>query len=58
MKNAASVYGLSQTVGFTLLPDLFFRVAPKGPEDVDIVVDSLEFNLKVKEVLKRKQNRT
>ena len=25
-KNAASVYGLSQTVGFTVLPDLFFRV--------------------------------
>ncbi|MAG15839.1 hypothetical protein CMO88_02155 [Candidatus Woesearchaeota archaeon] len=26
VKNAASVYGLSQTVGFTILPDLFFRV--------------------------------
>jgi len=26
VKNAASVYGLSQTVGFTVLPDLFFRV--------------------------------
>jgi hypothetical protein len=25
-KNAASVYGLAQTVGFTVLPDLFFRV--------------------------------
>jgi len=54
VKNAASVYGLSQTVGFTLLPDLFFRVTPKEPEDVDSVVDALEFNMKVKEVLKRK----
>ncbi|MBI2664322.1 hypothetical protein HYX10_03200 [Candidatus Woesearchaeota archaeon] len=26
VKNAASVYGLAQTVGFTVLPDLFFRV--------------------------------
>ncbi len=26
VKNAASVYGLAQTVGFTILPDLFFRV--------------------------------
>jgi hypothetical protein len=25
-KNAASVYGLAQTVGFSVLPDLFFRV--------------------------------
>jgi hypothetical protein len=25
-KNAASIYGLAQTVGFTVLPDLFFRV--------------------------------
>jgi len=26
VKNASSVFGLSQTVGFTVLPDLFFRV--------------------------------
>ena len=26
VKNAASVYGLAQTVGFSALPDLFFRV--------------------------------
>ncbi len=26
VKNAASVYGLAQTVGFTVLPDLFFRI--------------------------------
>src|SRR3989338_8533198 len=25
-KNAASVYGLAQTVGFSVLPDLFFRI--------------------------------
>ncbi len=27
VKNAASVYGLAQTVGFTILPDLFFRTS-------------------------------
>ena len=26
VKNAASVYGLAQTVGFSALPDLFFRI--------------------------------
>ncbi len=26
VKNASSVYGLAQTVGFSILPDLFFRV--------------------------------
>ncbi|MBI4438803.1 hypothetical protein HY640_02635 [Candidatus Woesearchaeota archaeon] len=54
VKNAASVYGLSQSVGFTILPDLFFRVRIKNIDQLDSEVDRLEFNDKVKEVLKRK----
>jgi len=55
-KNPSSVYGLSREVGFTILPDLFFRVRVKVGESVDEAVDKLEFNPKVKEVLKRKLN--
>ncbi|MBI3034599.1 hypothetical protein HYY72_05565 [Candidatus Woesearchaeota archaeon] len=58
VKNAASVYGLAQSVGFTILPDLFFRIRVKDMNNldqaVDAAVDKLEFNEKVKEVLKRK----
>jgi len=74
VKNAGSVYGLAQTVGFTILPDLFFRIkindsgmdklagdweqfeqtARNIPEQIDKEVRRLEFNEKVKEVLKRK----
>jgi hypothetical protein len=53
-KNPASVYGLAKELQFTTLPDLFFSVHPKKPTEVDEVVDALEFNRKVKEVLKRK----
>lgn len=60
-QNAASVYGLASRVGFTILPDLFFRIRigmdPKTgepTESVDDVVKKLEFNEKVKEVLARK----
>jgi hypothetical protein len=53
-KNPSSVYGLAQNVGFTILPDIFFRVAVKGPKEVDSKVDELQFNEKVKEILKRK----
>ncbi|MCP3684153.1 MAG: hypothetical protein GY861_15840 [bacterium] len=54
VKNAASVYGLAQNVGFAILPDLFFRVRVDDPLKIDDVVDRLEFNEKVKEVLRRK----
>ncbi len=54
VKNAASVYGLSQSVGFTILPDLFFRTRIKNLDMLDVQVDQLQFNEKVKEVLKRK----
>lgn len=53
-KNPASVYGLAQTVGFTILPDLFFRVKIKDRKSLESEVDKLKFNEKVKEVLKRK----
>ncbi len=55
-KNPSSIYGLSQQVGFTILPDLFFRVRVKGKDDIDMVCEKMKehFNEKVIEVLKRK----
>jgi len=53
-KNPGSVYGLAQQVGFTIIPDLFFRIKVKKPEDVARAVKPIEFNEKIKEVLARK----
>ena len=53
-KNPSSVYGMSRELQFTTLPDLFFSTHPNTPEEVDELVDRLDFNRKVKEVLKRK----
>lgn len=53
-KNPASVYGMARELQFVTLPDLFYSIHPRTPEDVDELVDRLEFNRKVKEVLKRK----
>jgi len=53
-KNPASIYGLAQTVGFTILPDLFFRIKIKNRKSLESEVEKLKFNEKVKEVLKRK----
>lgn len=53
-KNPASVYGLSQTIGFAVLPDLFFRVKVRNKSYIEEDVDHLKFNAKVREVLKRK----
>ncbi len=53
-KNPSSVYGMASQVGFMTLPDLFFSTFVLKPEDVDKEVDKLDFNRKVKEVLKRK----
>ncbi|MFH1182087.1 MAG: hypothetical protein V1702_03970 [Candidatus Woesearchaeota archaeon] len=49
-KNAASVYGLAQTVGFTVLPDLFFRVRAddKGAGEWKT---SAEYDAKVKTII-------
>ena len=52
-KNPASVYGMSRELQFTVLPDLFFDAPPLTANEVDAYVDSLEFNRKVLEVLKR-----
>ncbi|RLE43373.1 hypothetical protein DRJ48_01120 [Candidatus Woesearchaeota archaeon] len=53
-KNPASVYGLANTVGFSILPDLFFRTQVKDLSKLDEQIDKMQFNEKVKEVLKRK----
>ena len=53
-KNPGSIYGLSQTMGFTILPDLFFRIKIKNLKNLEEEVNNLKFNEKVKEVLKRK----
>jgi len=53
-KSPASVYGMSRELQFTVLPDLFFSTHPQTSKEVDAVVEMLQFNRKVKEVLKRK----
>ena len=53
-KSPASVYGMASQLGFAILPDLFFAAPPMKSSEVDRYVDSLDFNRKVKEVLKRK----
>ncbi|MFP4403334.1 MAG: hypothetical protein ACOC3X_01905 [Nanoarchaeota archaeon] len=53
-KNPASVYGMARELQFTTLPDIFFATHPVTLEEIDSIVNGLEFNIKVKEVLKRK----
>jgi|TARA_B100002003_G_C14150433_1_gene553271 hypothetical protein len=53
-KNPGSVYGMSRELQFTTLPDLFFSTHPNTPEEIETLVNNLDFNRKVKEVLKRK----
>jgi hypothetical protein len=53
-KNPSSVYGLANTVGFSILPDIFFRTKIDKLEDMDEQIEKIPFNDKVKEVLKRK----
>jgi len=55
-KNPASIYGLAQQVGFITLPDLFFNTVVGNGDDVDKEIERQagDFNLKVKEVLRRK----
>ncbi|NTV22957.1 MAG: hypothetical protein HGA85_01090 [Nanoarchaeota archaeon] len=53
-KNPGSVYGLANTIGFAILPDLFFRIKLDKMENIETEVDKLKFNPKVREVLKRK----
>jgi hypothetical protein len=49
-----SIYHLAQSVGFTILPDLFFNTHVYSLDDIDRKVDALKFNLNVKQVLRRK----
>jgi len=49
-----SIYHLAQSVGFTILPDLFFNTHIYTLEDIDKKVDDLKFNTNVKHVLRRK----
>ena len=53
-KNPASVYGMARELGFITLPDLFFDAPVMGTDHVDAYVERLQFNKKVREVLKRK----
>ena len=53
-QNISSVYGLAQQVGFVTLPDLFFAINPQKPQEINKLVDPMQWNPKVKEVLKRK----
>ena len=53
-KNPASVYGLANTVGFSVLPDIFFRTHVIDKNLLDEQIEKLPFNEKVKEVLGRK----
>jgi len=54
VKSPGSVYGLASTLGYTALPDLFFAAPPMKKNEVDSYVDSLKFNTKLKDVLRRK----
>jgi len=49
-----SIYHLANQVGYAVLPDLFFNTVVYNKDDVDKVVDRLDFNPNVKSVLKRK----
>jgi len=53
-KNPASVYGMARELQFTTLPDLFFSIHPPSAKNIEELVNKLDFNRKVKEVLKRK----
>ena len=53
-KNPSSVLGLGSQLQFTSLPDLFFTMHPVTIDDVDKVIDNLDFNERVKSLLKRK----
>ena len=53
-KNPQSVFGLAQTVGFTILPDLFFNTHVYDVEDLDATIEDMTYNTSVKNVLRRK----
>jgi hypothetical protein len=57
VKSPGSVYGLSSTLGYTALPDLFFAAPPMKKDEVDAYIDKTiakSFNVKLRDVLRRK----
>ncbi|MBW2972731.1 hypothetical protein KY359_06875 [Candidatus Woesearchaeota archaeon] len=54
VKSPGSVYGLATTLGYTALPDVFFAAPPMEHTEVDKYVDGLKFNVKMKDVLRKK----
>lgn len=54
VKAPGSVYGLATTLGYTALPDIFFAAPAMHKDEVDKYVDSLKFNNKLKDVLRKK----
>jgi hypothetical protein len=54
VKSPGSVYGLATTLGYASLPDIFFAAPPMNKDEVDRYVDGLKFNLKLKDVLRKK----
>ncbi len=53
-KNPQSVFGLASTVGFAILPDLFFNTHVYSTEEMEKTVEELDVNVAVKNMLKRK----
>jgi hypothetical protein len=53
-KNVNSVYGLAREVGYSILPDLFFNTQVYSLKEIDKVVDDMEYNERVKNVLRKK----
>lgn len=57
IKSPGSVFGLGQTVGFTILPDLFFDAFPRDKKEITKILISLKkegMNKAVRQVLTRK----
>ena len=53
-KNPQSVFGLANSVGFTILPDLFFNTRVYDKTELDAVIKDMSYNNNVKNVLRRK----
>ena len=53
-KNPQSVFGLQQTVGFTILPTLFFNTKVYSERELDQTIKDMDQNESVKQLLRRK----
>lgn len=53
-KNPQSVFGLASTVGFAILPDLFFNTHVYDTDEMEKTVEDMDINTSVKNMLKRK----